>query len=575
MRAPGLTLVRTCRARARARDAARRSRSPPASPPCSRCARTRTRCCCPATSPTRPRRRSTSACATLLAPLPMPVHVLPGNHDDRDALRAHFPLDGERRVPLRRRASAACGWSVCDSTVPGRPRAGSTSPGSRRSSTLPPSSSRCTTRRSRSACPRSTRSRSGRRTPPRSPHCSSAARRSCASLCGHTHRAAFAVARRLRRVHRARRAPDRAAGDRRAGLHGASPSRPRSPCTSRVGGAVTDARPADRAVSGESSASGRGLAARAGGGGVVLAGCGGGDAPARAAAATPTPTPTATATPRPAAPRAPLRAPALPRRGPGLPQHERADRLRRARRPRRRRRPARRRHRPPRGDARAGSPRSTSRRSCARAATRGSASGPPRWARCRPAPTASRRSTRWCSARAADALSAQTPSQPSAGPVHASPSTHALSASVTTASTAPATRAWRMPHAASAAIAGTAANSGRPGNHVALGAVDGERGDQPLRGDRRHQQLRRRARPRGARGSRRRRARAASAAAATRRRTPSASTGAQRSSPAAGSSHRPSRFGARSAIEAGVLGRARPRAADGSGPPNSVSLSRA
>ena len=32
----------------------------------------------------------------LLAPLPMPVHVLPGNHDDRDALRAHFPLDGGR-----------------------------------------------------------------------------------------------------------------------------------------------------------------------------------------------------------------------------------------------------------------------------------------------------------------------------------------------------------------------------------------------------------------------------------------------------------------------------------------------
>ena len=42
----------------------------------------------------------------LLAPLPMPVHVLPGNHDDRDALRAHFPLDGRRRVPLRRRTSS-------------------------------------------------------------------------------------------------------------------------------------------------------------------------------------------------------------------------------------------------------------------------------------------------------------------------------------------------------------------------------------------------------------------------------------------------------------------------------------
>ena len=30
----------------------------------------------------------------LLAPLPMPVHVLPGNHDDPAAMREHFPLDG-------------------------------------------------------------------------------------------------------------------------------------------------------------------------------------------------------------------------------------------------------------------------------------------------------------------------------------------------------------------------------------------------------------------------------------------------------------------------------------------------
>jgi 3',5'-cyclic AMP phosphodiesterase CpdA len=27
----------------------------------------------------------------LLAPLPMPVYLMPGNHDDRDALRAAFP----------------------------------------------------------------------------------------------------------------------------------------------------------------------------------------------------------------------------------------------------------------------------------------------------------------------------------------------------------------------------------------------------------------------------------------------------------------------------------------------------
>ena len=32
---------------------------------------------------------------SLLAPLPMPVHVLPGNHDDRAAIRAAFPLEGD------------------------------------------------------------------------------------------------------------------------------------------------------------------------------------------------------------------------------------------------------------------------------------------------------------------------------------------------------------------------------------------------------------------------------------------------------------------------------------------------
>ena len=36
----------------------------------------------------------------LLAPLPMPVHVLPGNHDDRTAMRAAFPLEGDVEPPF-------------------------------------------------------------------------------------------------------------------------------------------------------------------------------------------------------------------------------------------------------------------------------------------------------------------------------------------------------------------------------------------------------------------------------------------------------------------------------------------
>jgi 3',5'-cyclic AMP phosphodiesterase CpdA len=57
----------------------------------------------------------------LLAPLPMPVHVLAGNHDDRDQLRASFgdPAPGEEPLqyvtplgPLR--------LIACDTTLPGR-----------------------------------------------------------------------------------------------------------------------------------------------------------------------------------------------------------------------------------------------------------------------------------------------------------------------------------------------------------------------------------------------------------------------------------------------------------------------
>jgi Icc protein len=60
----------------------------------------------------------------LLAPLPMPVHVLPGNHDDREALRAWFTEDtlaGASRDPFH--YAVSCGalrLVVCDTTIPGR-----------------------------------------------------------------------------------------------------------------------------------------------------------------------------------------------------------------------------------------------------------------------------------------------------------------------------------------------------------------------------------------------------------------------------------------------------------------------
>lgn len=57
----------------------------------------------------------------LLAPLGLPVHAIPGNHDDRDLLRAHFgPRDATAGAPVH--FSAACGQLRvlgCDSTAPG------------------------------------------------------------------------------------------------------------------------------------------------------------------------------------------------------------------------------------------------------------------------------------------------------------------------------------------------------------------------------------------------------------------------------------------------------------------------
>ena len=56
----------------------------------------------------------------LLAPLPMPVHVLPGNHDDRAAMRAAFPLEGDGEYRYVTEVGGVR-LVVCDSTVPGRP----------------------------------------------------------------------------------------------------------------------------------------------------------------------------------------------------------------------------------------------------------------------------------------------------------------------------------------------------------------------------------------------------------------------------------------------------------------------
>jgi 3',5'-cyclic-AMP phosphodiesterase len=68
--------------------------------------------------------RSYERVRELLAPLAMPVHVLPGNHDDREALRAWFTDDsvaGASTDPFH--YAVRCGalrLVVCDTTVPGR-----------------------------------------------------------------------------------------------------------------------------------------------------------------------------------------------------------------------------------------------------------------------------------------------------------------------------------------------------------------------------------------------------------------------------------------------------------------------
>jgi 3',5'-cyclic-AMP phosphodiesterase len=54
----------------------------------------------------------------LLAPLPMPVHVLPGNHDDRDALRERFAVPGDGPLQYVARVGELR-LVVCDTQLPG------------------------------------------------------------------------------------------------------------------------------------------------------------------------------------------------------------------------------------------------------------------------------------------------------------------------------------------------------------------------------------------------------------------------------------------------------------------------
>ncbi len=58
----------------------------------------------------------------LLAPLPMPLHVIPGNHDDREAMRAGFELGGAAGDPLHVDALAGgLRLLALDDHLPGEP----------------------------------------------------------------------------------------------------------------------------------------------------------------------------------------------------------------------------------------------------------------------------------------------------------------------------------------------------------------------------------------------------------------------------------------------------------------------
>ena len=116
------------------RGAARRPSQTP-SRRCSSCAPSRTPCWSAATSASAATAAEYALARELLAPLPMPVHVLAGNHDDHEALSeafgtpARYTADvGELRAGGLRhaaaRAAARAGSTSTGSRPSSRPRAG-------------------------------------------------------------------------------------------------------------------------------------------------------------------------------------------------------------------------------------------------------------------------------------------------------------------------------------------------------------------------------------------------------------------------------------------------------------------
>ena len=68
----------------------------------------------------------------LLEPFDVPVHVLPGNHDDRDALHRHFGVPGQAGSPCSTRPSSGRSGSSCSTAPFPGTTAGSSTPGAAR-----------------------------------------------------------------------------------------------------------------------------------------------------------------------------------------------------------------------------------------------------------------------------------------------------------------------------------------------------------------------------------------------------------------------------------------------------------